>query len=93
MSYLAFARFTYDPSLSWEAFLQEEVGPRLGGDVIGSRFLEIVALLDSEQPIERAELRRLHAEAADSARHLDYDAGRRWGWLGQRLAKREMSRR
>ena len=35
LSYLAFARFTWDPTLTWEQFMREEVAPRLGGSDAG----------------------------------------------------------
>jgi hypothetical protein len=93
MSYLAFARFTYEPSLTWDRFFQEEIVPRLGGDAAAARFLQLTELLDSEEPIEQGELRRLHAEAVDASRQMDYDAGRRWLSLADRIARREMNGR
>jgi hypothetical protein len=41
--------------------------PRLGGDAAAARFLQLTELLDSEEPIEQGELRRLHAEAVDAS--------------------------
>jgi hypothetical protein len=93
LSYLAFARFTYDPSLTWDQFVREEIAPRLGGEGAANRFLEITGLLDSEDPIEQSELRRLHTEAIDASRQTDYDAGRRWLSLADRIARREMNGR
>jgi hypothetical protein len=90
LSYLAFARFTYDPSLAWDDFLREDIAPRLGGDEAAARFLDIVTLLDSEAPLDSNTLRRLHAEAVDASRQTDYEAGRRWLWLADRIARREM---
>ena len=68
LSSFAFARFTYDPSLTWDQFVREEIAPRLGGEgqQIGSS--RSPALLDSEDPIEQSELRRLHTEAIDASR-------------------------
>jgi hypothetical protein len=93
MSYLAFARFTYDPRLAWNRFVLEEMAPRLGGEVAAHRFLQITGLLDSENPIAQSELRRLHAEVVDASRRTDYDAGRRWISLADRIARREMNGR
>jgi hypothetical protein len=93
MSYLAFARFTYDPSLTWDRFIREDLAPRLGGGEAANRFLEITDLLDREVPIEQSELRRLHAEVVDASHQADYDAGRRWLSLGDRIARREMNSR
>jgi hypothetical protein len=93
MSYLAFARFTYDPSLTWDRFVREEVAPRLGGEEAANRFLEITGLLDNENPIEPSELRRLHREVVDTSRNTDYDAACRWLSLADRIARREMNGR
>jgi hypothetical protein len=93
LSYLAFARFTYEPTLSWDQFIGEDVAPRLGGRNAAMRFLEITALLDGETSLEQSELRRLHAETVDAARQTDFDAGRRWLSLADRIARREMNNR
>jgi hypothetical protein len=93
MSYLAFARFTYDPRLTWDRFVLEEMAPRLGGEVAANRFLEMTGLLDREIPIEETELRRLHAEVVDASRQTDYEAGRRWLSLADRIARREVNGR
>ncbi|MBW3631924.1 MAG: hypothetical protein KY456_02730 [Chloroflexi bacterium] len=93
LSYLAFARFTYDPTLTWNRFITEEVAPRLGGERAAARFLEMTALIDGEILLEQSELRRLHTEAVDASRQTDYDAGRRWLSLADRIARREMNLR
>ena len=91
LSYLAFARFTYDPGMTWDDFLREEAAPRLGGDAAAARFLEIVALLDSEAPIARDRLGTLRDEALDGATQTAGDPSRRWLWLADRIAKREFN--
>jgi hypothetical protein len=93
MSYLAFARFTCDLRPTWDHFVLEEIAPRVGGEVAANRFLEITGLLDSEDPIEPTELRRLPAEVVDASHQTNYDAGRRWFSLADRIALREMNGR
>lgn len=89
LSYLAFARFTYDPSLSWEEFLRQDIFPRLGGEAAATRYLEILAHLDAETPTPSAALRRLHAETLDAAHQVDFEVSRRWLWLADRISRRE----
>jgi hypothetical protein len=88
LSYLAFARFSYDPSLTWDQFLTEEVAPRLGGDTAATRFLELVTTLDAQPNLGKATLRRIQSEALDAARHPDDEVSRRWLWLATKAAKR-----
>jgi NAD(P)-dependent dehydrogenase (short-subunit alcohol dehydrogenase family) len=67
LSYLAFARFTWDPSLTWERFVAEEVQPRLGGAEAAERFLAITETLDGSATIDPADLdlrRRFDGHAA-----------------------------
>jgi hypothetical protein len=86
LSYLAFARFTWDPTLTWERFLAEDAAPRLGGVDAAGEFVRIAEELDAHQflPLER--LRALR-EAAMAHRAAD-DAGRRWLSLEDAIARR-----
>jgi hypothetical protein len=91
LSYLAFARFGYDPSLTWERFLAEEVAPRLGGDVAAARFLDHVTTLDRNPTLDPSVLARMRAEALDAARHPDDEVARRWLWLADRAARKRFT--
>jgi hypothetical protein len=91
LGYLAFARFTYDPSLTWERFLTEEVAPRLGGDTAAARYLELVTMLDLDPTPDAKALSKLQSEALDAARHPDDEVSRRWLWLANRAAQRRMT--
>ncbi len=88
LSYLAFARFTYDPSLTWERFLAEDVALRLGGDAAAQRYLELMTTLDDHPRLELTTLQRMQAEALDGTRHPDDEVARRWLWLADRIARR-----
>jgi hypothetical protein len=86
LSYLAFARFTWDPTLTWEAFLDRDAAPLLGGPEAARRFVAIAEELDAHQrlPVERLNgLRRAAAE-----HRSDDEAGRRWLTLEDRIARR-----
>lgn len=92
LSYLAFARFTWEPTLTWERFVKEDVGPLFGGEAAAERYLEIAADFDRDLPGDRAALSRLRAETIDAARDPDDRISRRWLWLADRIARREYNR-
>jgi len=86
ISYLAFARFTWDPSLSWDRFLARDVAPLLGGTDAAHAFVAIAEELDAHQrlPVERLAALR---DAAAAHRAPD-EAGRRWLSLEDAIARR-----
>ena len=51
ISYLAFARFSYDPSLSWDQFLSDDVAPILGGADAAARFLSLAGEMEMHQTL------------------------------------------
>ena len=55
LSYLAFARFSWSPTLTWDEFLAEEAAPRLGGKDAAGQFVAIAEEIDAYQrlPLER----------------------------------------
>ncbi|MCC6313580.1 MAG: hypothetical protein IT337_06170 [Thermomicrobiales bacterium] len=89
LSYLAFGRFTYDPSLTWNQFLSEEIAPRLGGDAAAERYLHILDAIDREEPLPDATWVGFRHEALDAARVPDDGVSRRWVWLADRVARRQ----
>ena len=89
LSYLAFARFTYDPTLTWEQFIKEDVAPRLGGEAAAERYLALMTKLDDNPRLEMSELQRMRAEALDGVRQPDDEVSRRWLWLADRIARRQ----
>lgn len=89
LSYLAFSRFSWDPSLSWEQWMKEDVEPRLGGEQAAERYLDLVTTLDENLELDRATLRKMRGEALDGARQTDGEASRRWLWLAERCGQRE----
>ncbi|WP_146179836.1 hypothetical protein [Micromonospora sp. RP3T] len=46
ISYLAYARFSWDPGLAWADFWRDEVAPRFGGSAEAEAFRDGAALLD-----------------------------------------------
>jgi hypothetical protein len=86
LSYLAFARFSWEPTLTWERFLAEDVSPLLGGADAAHEFVDIAEEMDAHQvlPVDRLQaLRR-----ASMAHRADDEAGRRWLSLEDQITRR-----
>jgi hypothetical protein len=86
LSYLAFARFSWEPSLTWDRFMAEDVVPLLGGDEAAAEFVSIAEELDAHQVLPLERLRQLRAAAM--GHRADDEAGRRWLTLEDQIARR-----
>jgi hypothetical protein len=89
LSYLAFARFGWNPALTWERFMEEEVAPRLGGPEAADRFIAIADEIDANQRLPVSRLSALRAEAARHAAELTAEPARRWLTLTDQITRRE----
>jgi hypothetical protein len=88
LSYIAFARFTWDPSLSWSSFVETDLAPRLGGLDMAQRFVATAEEIDANQTLPVARLAALLAEALKAMSALDGEPARRWLTLGEQIARR-----
>ncbi|RZT60647.1 hypothetical protein EV140_1153 [Microcella alkaliphila] len=88
LSYLAFGRFTYDPDLTWEEFMAQDVAPRVGGQSEADAFVRLMEELDGSARIDATRLRGIRDEALDAAKSTVGDAVRRWLWLADRASQR-----
>ena len=86
LSYLAFARFSWDPTLTWERFLVQDVAPLLGGVEAATEFVTVAEELDANQVLPLERLRSLHEAAM--AHRAGGEAGRRWLSLEDQVARR-----
>ena len=86
LSYLAFARFTWNPKLTWDDFLKNDAAPRLGGLAAAKEFIAIATELDRHQvlPVERLQALAKRAMAHRAAT----EAGRRWLSLEDQISRR-----
>ncbi|PZO80925.1 MAG: hypothetical protein DI629_05620 [Mesorhizobium amorphae] len=87
-SYLAFARFTWNPALSWDDFVREEIAPRLGGEDQAKRFISIAEEIDAAADLPAPRLAQLHREALLAACAGEDRAARRWLTLADTIGKR-----
>jgi len=88
INYLAFARFGYHPTLSWDAFVRDDLGLLFGGTAEAEKYLQLLSV-----PARALELEHAAAEAREIAHSSSGDACRRWVWLQNRLfRKRAMVR-
>lgn len=76
INYLAFARFGYDSTLTWEKFVTNDVAPILGGYDAANRYLDLLAF-DNESRLLKSAI----AEARDIATSFSGEVYRRWIWL------------
>ena len=86
LSYLAFARFSWDPTLTWDRFIERDAGPLLGGTDAARHFVQLAQELDANQvlPLERLQVLR-----AETMEHRASDeAGRRWLSLEDHISRR-----
>jgi len=89
LSYLAFARFCYEPMLTWERFLNDDLAPLLGGRAAVDRFVAIAEEIDANQRLPVARLAKLRAEALSHSGKTGGEVARRWLTLGEQIARRE----
>lgn len=88
MSYLAFARFTWNPDLEWSDFVADVLAPRLGGIEAAERFLALTEELDGNARLPPPRLSEMQQEALARAGSDDADVSRRWLTLAEQIARR-----
>ena len=88
LSYLAFARFTYDPDLTWERFMKEDVAPLFGNIEAAEQFVAISEELDTHQSLPSSRISELGERADSYYRASEGDISRRWLSLADQIARR-----
>ncbi|MFM8607848.1 MAG: hypothetical protein ACKOBC_07790, partial [Hyphomicrobiales bacterium] len=86
LSYLAFARFSWSPTLTWDQFISDEAAPRLGGQDAAIEFINIAEELDAHQNMAIERLQTLRRQTMDH--RADDEAGRRWLSLEDQITRR-----
>lgn len=89
LSYLAFGRFSYEPTLTWERFLEEDVAPLLGGRDAADLFIAISEEVDAHQTLAPERLEILRRQARETGDTVGGEASRRWLTLEEQIAKRQ----
>lgn len=87
LSYLAFSRFTWDTALTWDAWIEQDIAPLLGGVDAANRYLAILDTIDPPNRPSLETLLPLQQEALGLTRQLDDGAARRWLWLAERIGR------
>lgn len=88
ISYLAFARFSWNPDLSWTEFLEREVAPRLGGARQAERFIALAEELDGAQSLPADRLAEMQSETLAFAVAQQGRIARRWLTLTDQIGRR-----
>lgn len=86
LSYLAFARFSWSPTLTWDQFIIDEAAQRFGGQDAAIEFINIAEELDAHQNMAIERLQTLRRQAMDH--RADDEAGRRWLSLEDQITRR-----
>jgi hypothetical protein len=88
ISYLAFARFGWDPDLSWDRFMERDVAPLFGGRTEADQFVAIAEEIDARAvlPVER--LDELMSQVLEHLPAATPAITRRWLSLADRVARR-----
>lgn len=89
LSYLAFARFSYEPTLTWERFLDEDIAPLLGGRAAAARFIAMSEELDTNATLAPQRLAAMQEEALDASRIHTGDVTRRWLSIVDQISRRQ----
>jgi hypothetical protein len=84
INYLAFARFTYNPRLSWEDFVAGDLGPLFGGREEAEKYLSLLTVLSAQKRLNAAV-----GEAKEISSRLSGEPYRRWAWLQNRLMQKK----
>jgi hypothetical protein len=86
--YLAFARFCWEPTLTWERFVGEDLAPLFGGREAADRFIAIAEEIGAHQrlPVERLEA--LARETRRAAADANGETAHRWTSLADHISRR-----
>jgi hypothetical protein len=88
LGYRAFARFTWDPDLTWEQFLAEDLAPLFDGVEGANRYVALNEAFDASVDIPIPELAALRSETLANAAATSGDVSARWLWLSEQIERR-----
>jgi len=88
ISYLAFARFGWDPNLTWDTFVERDVAPLFGGRKNAERFIIIAEEIDAQAHLPLALLDTLWSDALAHISGAAPEPARRWLTLADRIGRR-----
>lgn len=89
ISYLAFARFGWNPELTWGEFIARDVAPLFGGAEPAQRFIAIAEEIDAEARLSSQRLEELMGEAVSALSKAALGPRRRWLSLANRIGQRQ----
>lgn len=88
ISYLAFARFGWNPELTWDEFVAREVAPLFDGEDGAKRFIAIAEEIDAAAELSLERLEELLGETVAVLSQAAPGPRRRWLSLADRIARR-----
>ena len=87
-SYLAFSRFTWNPKLTFEDFVANDLAPLFGGRELAERFVAVAEEIDANQRMPAERLEGLASETRRLAADSTGAAARRWTSLSDQISRR-----
>lgn len=87
LNYLAYARFCWNPGLSFDEFWTADMVPRLGGVAQARVFRDGARVLD-DPAADAAAVDTVLGQAVEVASAASDDVQRRWLWLAERASRR-----
>jgi hypothetical protein len=88
LSYLAFARFCWNPELDWEDFVSLDLAPLLGSTALAQRFIAIAEEIDANSALPPERLGILQLEALGAVAQASGAVARRWLTLADKIGRR-----
>ncbi|HRA49256.1 MAG TPA: hypothetical protein PK819_14380, partial [Thermomicrobiales bacterium] len=92
LSYRAFARFNWEPELTWAQFVAEDAGPLFGGPEAAERFVALTETFDANPNLRGGDLKAMRSEAVSMATGTSGEASDRWIWLAEQIGRRQYDR-
>lgn len=88
ISYRAFSRFTWDPSLTWDRFVADDLAPLFDGVDGATAYLSMNEAFDASAVHATAKLQEMRGEAFAHAAATSGEVSARWLWLTDQIDRR-----
>lgn len=88
ISYLAFARFGWNPTMTWDEFLERDVAPLFGSMELADQFITVAQEIDANASLPVERLDELANTVLTKIPDAAPEVARRWLSLANRIAQR-----
>ena len=88
LSYLAFSRFTWDPTLTWDQFITRDLAPLYDGPEAATRYVTLAEEFDASANLPIKNLQTMRSETLANAAAVSGQSSSRWLWLTDQIDRR-----